>query len=119
MIKELPGTTSIAISAISVLFSSVVSLMYLLNRPHLTGNQKLVALLVGMATGVPTGGLLAIVVVAAIYLPACSSGCHFSEAESTYWMVFAPLSIATGVAVMVAASVADRKAQQSSPSSDE
>ena len=74
--------------------------------------------MIGLATGVPTGGLLAIIVMVAIFLPACSSGCHI-PADSSYWMIFAPLSAATLAAIMVAASVADRKAQQATESSDE
>ena len=109
MLEQIPANYSTTISIISVVVAASGSLLYLLNRPNLTGDQKLVALMIGLATGVPTGGLLAIIVMAAIFLPACSSGCHI-PADSSYWMIFAPLSAATLAAIMVAASVADRKA---------
>lgn len=111
MLEELPANYSTAISIISVVVAGSGSLLYLLKRPHLTGDQKLAALMIGLAAGVPTGGLLAIVFMAAIFLPACSSGCHIST-DSSYWMIIAPLSAATGIAIMVAASVADQRAQK-------
>ncbi len=111
MLAKLPGTISNAISAISVLVAGGGALLYLLKRPHLTGEQKFVALLIGLAAGVPSGGVLAAIVTAAIFIPACSSGCHI-ESEGALWFIIAPFSIATGVAVMVAARVADGKAEQ-------
>ena len=118
MLEEMPANYANTISIISVVVAIGGSLLYLLKRPHLMGDQKLVALMIGLAAGVPTGGLLAIIVMAAVFLPACSSGCHFSEGSS-HWMVFAPLSAATGIAVMVAASVADQKAQKSAEPANE
>ena len=117
MIDLLSETTSKITSIVSIVVAGGGSLLYLLKRPHLTGEQKLVALLVGAAAGIPIGGLLSIVVMAAAFLPACSSGCHI-DAEDSYWLVVAPLSIATGVSIMVAARVANRKQEQRARSAD-
>ncbi len=86
-------------------------MLYLLKRAHLTGEQKFIALLIGLAVGVPSGGVLAAIVTAAIFLPACLSGCHI-ESEGSLWFIIAPLAIATGIAVIVAARVADGRAEQ-------
>ena len=86
MLEELPANYAKAISIISVVVWGTGSLLYLLKRPRLTGDQKLVALVIGLAAGVPTDGLLAIIIMAAIFLPACSSGCHITN-DSSYWMI--------------------------------
>ena len=86
-------------------------LLYLLKRAHLTGEQKFIALLIGLAVGVPSGGVLAAIVRAVIFLPACSSGCHI-ESEGSLWFIIAPFAIATGIAAIVTARVADGRAEQ-------
>ncbi len=108
---ELPASAANAIAVISVLVAVGGALLYLAQRPHLTGDQKLVALMVGLAVGVPAGGVLAGMVMAAIFLPACSSGCHV-ESEGVPWLIITPVAIGIGISVVVVASVADRREQR-------
>lgn len=94
-------TASTNISTISIVVAGGVSLLYLLTRPHLTGEQKFVAPMVGLAAGVPIGDLLAIAVGVTVFVKICPFGCSFDKG-STYWLIVTPLSIATDVAVKVA-----------------
>ena len=110
-LADLPGGVANAITVFSILIAGGVGLLYLIRRPHLTGERKLVSLMIGLAVGVPLGGVLAVIVAAAILIPACSSGCHI-EAEGAPWFIISPLVIGSSIAVMVSASVADRRAHQ-------
>ena len=64
-------TASTNISTISIVVAGGVSLLYLLTRPHLTGEQKFVAPMVGLAAGVPIGDLLAIAVGVTVFVKIC------------------------------------------------
>ena len=102
--------------AIIIIIATGASLLFLLKRPNLSGDQKLVALLIFMVVGVPVGGLLFLVLaVAAIMV--------FWEAVAADSLAFlfitAPLAVLLGLLLVLIASVADereaRKAAAATP----
>ena len=101
---------------IIIIIATGASLLFLLKRPNLSGDQKLVALLIFMVAGVPVGGLLFLVLAFAAMMV-------FWEAVAADSLAFlfitAPLAVLLGLLLVLIASVADereaRKAAAATP----
>ncbi len=82
------------------------SLLYLLKRPHLNGEQKLVALLVSLSVSAPVGGLL----MAPLYFLVWSLWWEHGISGATAEVVFlGPPAVVVGIAVIIAGKIADRR----------
>ena len=82
------------------------SLLFLLKRPHLSGEQKLIALLVSLAVSVPVAGLL----MAPLYFLAWKLWWEHGISDATTEVVFlGPPAVVVGIATIIAGSVADRR----------
>ena len=104
------------IAWVIITIATGASLLFLLKRPNLSGGQKLVALLVFMAAGVPIGGFLFLVLAFAAIMV-------FWEAVAADSLAFlfitAPMAVLLGLLLVLIASVADereaRKAAAAAP----
>ena len=107
------------IAGVIIAIATGASLLFLLKRPNLSGDQKLVALLIFMVAGVAVGGLLFLVLAfAGIML--------FWETEASdslaFLFVTAPMAVLLGLLLVLIASVADaheaRKAAAATPGTE-
>ena len=83
------------------------SLLFLLNRPNLSGVQKLIVLLIFVAAGVPVGGLLFLVFAIAGLWLFWDTGASDSLA---FLFVTAPTAVMLGLLLVLIACIADARA---------
>ena len=82
------------------------SLLYLMTRPHLRGDQKLVALVVSVSIALPIGGLLLVAILVVVLGALWETG--ITDAEALV-ILFGPLAVVVGIAIIVGGNVADRR----------
>ena len=83
-----------------------VALLFLLKRPHLNGEQKLIALLVSLAASVPVAGLL----MAPLYFLGWKLWWEHGISDATTEVVLlGPPAVVVGIATIIAGSIADRR----------